>query len=94
MLFVVSYVCGKANGSPAGFRGLHEFANGFEDADDLHIMLRQLCLQTVQFPGQVFMCGKNLRRRTKARMMMMFTWIARSLLSTLESMATPCSVKA
>jgi hypothetical protein len=37
----------------------------------------------------------NIRlKRTKARMIAMFTWIARSLRSTLESMATPCSVKA
>ena len=31
---------------------------------------------------------------TKARMMAMFTWSARALFKTLESMATPCSVKA
>jgi hypothetical protein len=34
------------------------------------------------------------RSRTNARMISMFTATARSLLSTLESMATPCSVKA
>ena len=34
------------------------------------------------------------RRPTKARMMATFTCMARSLRSTLESMATPCSVKA
>ena len=31
---------------------------------------------------------------TKARMMAMLTWTARSLHRTLESVATPCSVKA
>ena len=31
---------------------------------------------------------------TNARMMAIFTWIARSLFRTLESIATPCSVKA
>jgi hypothetical protein len=36
----------------------------------------------------------NSRIRVKIRMMRMFTWIARSLLSTLLSMAMPCSVKA
>jgi hypothetical protein len=30
----------------------------------------------------------------KARMIAMFTWMAFSLLRTLESIATPCSVKA
>jgi len=34
------------------------------------------------------------RRRTNALMMAMFTSIARSLLRTLESIDTPCSVKA
>lgn len=34
------------------------------------------------------------RSRTKARMMAMFTSIACSLFSTLDSIATPCSVKA
>jgi hypothetical protein len=33
------------------------------------------------------------RSRTKARMMAMFTAIARSLFKTVDSMATPCSVK-
>ncbi len=32
--------------------------------------------------------------RTNARMISTLTWIARLLRSTLESMATPCSVKA
>src|SRR5438093_2857078 len=34
-----------------------------------------------------------LRSLVKVRMIWMFTWIALGLLSTLESMATPCSVK-
>jgi hypothetical protein len=34
------------------------------------------------------------RKRTKARMISMLTWMARSLCKTLESMDTPCSVKA
>jgi hypothetical protein len=34
------------------------------------------------------------RSRTKARMISIFTWIARSLLRTVDNMATRCSVKA
>jgi len=34
------------------------------------------------------------RRRTNARMISMFTRTARGLLSTLDNIATPCSVKA
>ena len=36
----------------------------------------------------------SLRRRTKARMISMLAAIARLLLSTLDSIATPCSVNA
>src|SRR5437667_6582643 len=36
----------------------------------------------------------SCRKRTNARMISMFTRTARSLFSTLDSMATPCSVKA
>jgi hypothetical protein len=34
------------------------------------------------------------RMRTNARRISMFTWIARGLFSTLDNIATPCSVKA
>jgi hypothetical protein len=38
--------------------------------------------------------ARTWRSLTNARMMAMLTWTARGLRSTLESMATPCSVKA
>jgi hypothetical protein len=45
------------------------------------------------FESSALLC-KTCRSRTKARMISTFTWIARGLFKTPDSMATPCSVNA
>jgi hypothetical protein len=57
-------------------------------------VLAEPLVEFLQLAGQVLVRGEDSRKRTNARMMAMLTSIARSLFRTLESMATPCSVKA
>ena len=57
-------------------------------------MFAEFPLQIVELVRE-FLCVDIIsRKRTKARMMAMLTSMAAALLRTLESMATPCSVKA
>src|SRR5256712_12892262 len=50
-------------------------------------VISSICCRKPMYPAIIS------RSLVKVRMIWMFTWIALGLLSTLESMATPCSVK-
>jgi len=73
-----------------GWRRIHQLADGVKDDFKLRVVFpfhrsfraRSACVES------------SSRRRTKARIMAMFTCTARVPRKTLESMATPCSVKA
>jgi len=52
-----------------------------------------VALEKVPFTAPADSMVSAARMRTKARMISMFTAMARGLLRMLESMATPCSVK-
>jgi hypothetical protein len=69
----------------------HEVGDGVENHLELGVIFG---LECGEFPGEVALVRSISRKRTNARMMAMFTCTARGLRRTLESMATPCSVKA
>jgi hypothetical protein len=66
-------------------------ADGFEDHFELGIIFS---LQRFKFTSQLNMGGKYFRNRTKALMISILTFTALGLFKTLDSMATPSSVKA
>jgi hypothetical protein len=69
----------------------HEFADGVEDDFKLGVVSlfeRRELLASSAWEARI------CRSRTKARMISTLTSTARRLRSTLESMATPCSVNA
>jgi hypothetical protein len=76
------------------FGRLHQLADGTNDLDELFVVLTDAALELVQPGGKFAVTARIFRSRTKARMISRLTRTARSLRSTLESMATPCSVKA
>src|SRR5439155_27152726 len=73
------------------FRWRHQFADRI--GDDLKLRIVFL-FQCGEFAGKIGIERSISRRRTNVRMIAMFTCTARSLRKTLESIATPCSVKA
>jgi hypothetical protein len=84
----------KADFLPRLLRGHHELADRLEYGLYLLVVLSKSRFQLFQLAGQLLMGSDILRNWTKARMIATFTSMARSLWSTEESMATPCSVKA
>ena len=69
----------------------HQLSNRVEDNFELFIVL---AFQLVQPTRKFGVRREHLWHITNARMISMLTITARLLLNTLESMATPCSVKA
>jgi hypothetical protein len=78
---------------PAGLgrRRCHKFTNGIEDYFELGIVL---FLQGYEFSIQVCMRGKHPAQPDKSAHDLDVDLDRPGLLSTLESIATPCSVKA
>jgi hypothetical protein len=74
-------------------RRFHQLADGFEDDLEFIVLLAEPMFELFELAGQVFVGGQQFAQ-ADARMMAMLTWMARLLRRTLESMATPCSVKA
>ena len=80
----------KPDSPPLGLRRGHEFPDGVED----HLELRVVFLfQGLQLTGQVRMGSQNPAQTDKGSHDLCAA-IALGEWSTLESMATPCSVKA
>jgi hypothetical protein len=69
----------------------HELADGVEHHPELGVVLR---LQGSSLRARSAWAASSCRIRTNARMISTLTRTARSLRRTLDSMATPCSVKA
>jgi len=73
---------------------MHQLVDYGKNADNRLIMRRKLSLETLELARQGLVGLEQLRIRTNDRMISMFTAMARSLLSTEDSIATPCSVNA
>ena len=73
---------------------MHQLVDYGKNADNRLIMRRNLSLETLELARQGLVGLEQLRIRTNDRMISMFTAMARSLLSTEDSIATPCSVNA
>ena len=81
-----------------GLGRMHERADGIKNAGDGLVVSAEFSLDSgfelVQARSQFLVAAIISRSRTKVRMISMLTAVARGLLSTKESIATPCSVKA
>lgn len=79
-----------------GRRRAQEFADRLQDLDDRLILIGEAALdagfQGCELLRQFLVGGEHLARLTKARMISVLTAIAREVLRTEESIATPCSV--
>jgi len=64
---------------------------GFKDNPEFSFVF---LAQTFYFIAQILVIQHQMSDLGNARIIWILTWIALSLFSTLESMATPCSVKA
>jgi hypothetical protein len=71
-------------------RRRHQLADRLKNGFELRVVLR---LESSELLGQVSAAPENLSKPHE-RMISMFTCTARGLRSTLESIATPCSVNA
>jgi hypothetical protein len=65
-----------------------------EDGLDLLIVAGEAAFQLLQLLEDLLVRKEHLAHTVKTRMIWMLTRMACSLFKTLESMATPCSVKA
>jgi hypothetical protein len=73
---------------------LIQFFEFIKDDCEVFVVYRQLANNGRELSIKFFVRFQLCRSITKARLIAMLTAMARSLLRTLDSIATPCSVKA
>jgi len=84
----------KSYFTPRLFWRSHQLPHRFEDRGNLFIVLPTRDSSSANFFASSLFVSSVSRSFTNTRMIAILTFMARSLLSTLESIATPSSVNA
>ena len=70
-----------------------QLGHGVGQLGDVALMHRDIALQSVNLGGQFLLVLTSARSSTKARTTYTLSAVARSLLSTIDAIMVPCSVK-